>query len=108
VQIPLVPSVVAISYGAPKYFRSFPVVANNLTEERVLTSMNRMPDFRFNRKPGGAIKNTRGSRARGEDGQGLVEYAMILMLVVIVVIAILVLLGPQVGSMFSSVTKNLS
>ena len=31
-----------------------------------------------------------------EEGQGLVEYALILVLVAIVVIAILALLGPQI------------
>jgi len=36
-------------------------------------------------------------------GQGMVEYALILMLVVIVVIVILALIGPQVGNMFSNV-----
>ena len=40
---------------------------------------------------------------KDEEGQGLVEYALILFLVAIVVIAILVLLGPQIGSIFSSV-----
>jgi pilus assembly protein Flp/PilA len=43
-----------------------------------------------------------------EEGQGLVEYALILFLVAVVVIAILVLLGPQIGSVFSAVTKGLS
>ena len=33
-----------------------------------------------------------------EDGQGLVEYALILILVAIVVIAILALIGPQLGN----------
>ncbi len=42
-----------------------------------------------------------------EEGQGLVEYALILFLVAIVVIAILILLGPQIGSVFSGVTKAL-
>ncbi len=40
---------------------------------------------------------------KDEEGQGLVEYAIILFLVAIVCIAVLVLLGPQVGSIFSSV-----
>ncbi len=40
---------------------------------------------------------------KDEEGQGLVEYALILFLVAIVVIAILVMLGPQIGSIFSSV-----
>ena len=43
-----------------------------------------------------------------EEGQGLVEYALILFLVAIVVIAILILLGPQIGSVFSGITKGLS
>jgi pilus assembly protein Flp/PilA len=38
-----------------------------------------------------------------EKGQGLVEYALILMLVAIIVIAILVLLGPVVGNVFSRI-----
>ncbi|MCL5950812.1 MAG: Flp family type IVb pilin, partial [Chloroflexi bacterium] len=32
-----------------------------------------------------------------EEGQGLVEYALILVLVAVVVIAILTLLGPQIA-----------
>jgi pilus assembly protein Flp/PilA len=43
-----------------------------------------------------------------EEGQGLVEYALILFLVAVVVIAILVLLGPQIGSVFSAVKKGIS
>jgi len=38
----------------------------------------------------------------GESGQGIVEYALIIFLVAIVVIAILLLLGPQIGEVFSS------
>jgi pilus assembly protein Flp/PilA len=44
---------------------------------------------------------------RREEGQGLVEYALILFLVAIVVIGILMLLGPQIGSVFSSVVGAL-
>ena len=40
-----------------------------------------------------------------EEGQGLVEYALILVLVAVVVIAILTLLGPVVGNVFSAI-KN--
>lgn len=39
-----------------------------------------------------------------EDAQGLVEYALILVLVAIVVIAILLILGPVVGNVFSNIT----
>ena len=38
-----------------------------------------------------------------EDGQGLVEYALVLVLVAVVVIAILTLLGPQIGNVFSRI-----
>jgi pilus assembly protein Flp/PilA len=42
-----------------------------------------------------------------EEGQGLVEYALVLVLVAIVVIAILTLLGPQIGNVFSRITSGL-
>jgi pilus assembly protein Flp/PilA len=38
-----------------------------------------------------------------QEGQGLVEYALILVLVAVVVIAILTLLGPAVGNVFSQI-----
>ena len=41
-----------------------------------------------------------------EKGQGLVEYALILVLVAIVVIVVLMLLGPAVGRVFSNVVSN--
>jgi pilus assembly protein Flp/PilA len=40
-------------------------------------------------------------------GQGLVEYALILVLVAIVVIVILALLGPAIGGVFSDVVNNI-
>jgi pilus assembly protein Flp/PilA len=42
-----------------------------------------------------------------EEGQGLVEYALILVLVAIVVIAILLLVGPAIGKVFSQIVSNL-
>ena len=42
-----------------------------------------------------------------EEGQGLVEYAFILVMVAIVVIGILISLGPQVGRVFSRVVTAL-
>lgn len=42
-----------------------------------------------------------------EKGQGLVEYALILVLVAIVVIAALMVLGPIVGDMFSDINASL-
>ena len=43
-----------------------------------------------------------------EKGQGLVEYALILVLVAIVVIAALMILGPVIGNVFSKVNTSLS
>ncbi len=43
-----------------------------------------------------------------EKGQGLVEYALILVLVAIVVIAALMVLGPVIGNAFSTVNASLA
>ncbi|MEA3377963.1 MAG: pilus assembly protein [Chloroflexota bacterium] len=40
-----------------------------------------------------------------EEGQGLVEYALILVLVALIVIVILAILGPTVGNIFSNVVN---
>ena len=42
-----------------------------------------------------------------EKGQGLVEYALILVLIAVVVIAILVVLGPIIGNVFSEIASNM-
>ncbi len=43
-----------------------------------------------------------------EKGQGLVEYALILVLVAVVVIVVLQVLGPLIGNVFTDVNTNLS
>jgi pilus assembly protein Flp/PilA len=42
-----------------------------------------------------------------QKGQGLVEYALILVLVAIVVIAALMILGPIIGNTFSTINNSL-
>jgi pilus assembly protein Flp/PilA len=42
-----------------------------------------------------------------EEGQGLVEYALILVLIAVVVIAVLALLGPVVGNVFSTIMEEM-
>ncbi len=42
-----------------------------------------------------------------EKGQGLVEYAFILVLVAIVTIAALMILGPVIGNTFSAINNSL-
>ena len=42
-----------------------------------------------------------------EKGQGLVEYAIILVLVAVLVIAVMRLLGPKVGNTFSTINSSL-
>lgn len=44
---------------------------------------------------------------RNSRGQGLVEYALIIALVAVVVIAALVLLGPQIASIFLHISSAL-
>jgi len=39
---------------------------------------------------------------RGERGQGLVEYSLILVMVVLIVIVVLAVLGPGIGQIFSN------
>ena len=41
------------------------------------------------------------------DGQGLVEYALIIMLVGIVVVVVLAIYGTGVGNMFSNIIANI-
>ena len=41
-----------------------------------------------------------------EKGQGLVEYAIIIVFVAIVVIAIMRVMGPSVGNVFSSINDS--
>jgi len=43
-----------------------------------------------------------------EKGQGLVEYAFILVLVAIVVLVALLVLGPMIGNTFSLINSSLS
>ena len=43
-----------------------------------------------------------------QSGQGLVEYALVLVLVALVVIAVLMLLGPIIGNVFSTLNNSLS
>ncbi|MFP4321563.1 MAG: pilus assembly protein [Anaerolineales bacterium] len=42
-----------------------------------------------------------------EEGQGLVEYALILVLVALVVIVVLAVLGPVIGNVFSTIINGI-
>ena len=48
------------------------------------------------------------ARRDGERGQGMVEYALILVLIAIVVIVILQVVGNQVNNVFSNVSNGLA
>jgi pilus assembly protein Flp/PilA len=50
-----------------------------------------------------ALESTRG----GQRGQGMVEYALILVLIAVVVIVILHTVGQQVSNVFSNVSSGL-
>jgi pilus assembly protein Flp/PilA len=45
--------------------------------------------------------------ARKEKGQGLVEYALIIVLVSIVVVAALTILGPRISNLFNTIGGTL-
>ncbi len=45
---------------------------------------------------------------RDEEGQGMVEYGLIIALVAIVVIAALVILGPKVANIFNTAANSLN
>jgi pilus assembly protein Flp/PilA len=47
------------------------------------------------------------SPSKQTEGQGLVEYAIILALVAIVVIAVVTVLGPTIGNTFTSINNSL-
>ena len=38
-----------------------------------------------------------------EEGQGLVEYALIILFIAIVLVAVLVIFGPAIGNLYSAV-----
>jgi Flp pilus assembly pilin Flp len=42
-----------------------------------------------------------------EEGQGLLEYGLVIVLAAIVVVAILLILGPTVGNLFSTIMNEL-
>ncbi|MGI5835238.1 MAG: Flp family type IVb pilin [Chloroflexota bacterium] len=44
---------------------------------------------------------------RDEEGQGMVEYGLIIALVAIVVIAALMILGPKIGNLFNEAGNQL-
>jgi pilus assembly protein Flp/PilA len=46
--------------------------------------------------------------SKKEKGQGLVEYALILVMVAIVVLLVLLALGPVIGNTFSMINSSLS
>jgi pilus assembly protein Flp/PilA len=46
-------------------------------------------------------------RPQNEEGQGLVEYALILVLVSVAVVIILTILGPSIGNLFSNLSRNI-
>ena len=47
-------------------------------------------------------------RDKAQEGQGMVEYALILVLIAIVVIVIIQVVGKQVNNVFSNISNGLS
>jgi len=42
-----------------------------------------------------------------EHGQGMVEYAFLFLLIALIVIAVLLILGPNIGNVFSDLSSRL-
>ena len=55
-----------------------------------------------------AIRRLKEHRQEDERGQGMVEYALILVLIAVVVIIILSVVGGQVNNVFSNVSNGLN
>ena len=53
-----------------------------------------------------AFRSTKMVPEKEKRGQGMVEYALIMILVALVIILILALFGPAIGNMFSNVVSN--
>ena len=43
---------------------------------------------------------------KAEQGQGLVEYALILLLVAVAAIAVITIFGPMLGNMYSKINSS--
>ncbi|MGV8906501.1 MAG: Flp family type IVb pilin [Acetobacterium sp.] len=54
------------------------------------------------------MKNMFAQMIREEDGQGMVEYGLIIAGVALLAITALFLLGPQLGTMFTNITTKLT
>lgn len=46
------------------------------------------------------------ARDHGEDGQGVVEYAIILILVAMVVLLLVMVIGKQTGNLYSNISSG--
>lgn len=62
----------------------------------------------FNSEEGGQIQVVQLRGPQGQVGQGMVEYALILVLVSIVVIVILLTMGGQIANVFSNIVAALN
>jgi len=54
------------------------------------------------------LRNEPSIYRRGQSGQGMVEYALILILVSIVAIVVLITMGNQIANIFSNVVAGLA
>ena len=54
------------------------------------------------------VRMLRARQVQQEKGQTLIEYALIIALIVIVVIAAMLLLGPQIATLYNTITETLA
>ena len=66
-----------------------------------LTWLSHTIDLILNAYPG--VNSSDDDFQTTQSGQGLVEYALILILVAVAVVALLIILGPAIGNMYNNV-----
>jgi pilus assembly protein Flp/PilA len=74
-----------------------------------INAVRRSPmEYLFLRSREFALNEIARLKQRPENGQGMVEYALILVLIAVVVIVILTTVGKRVNNIFSNISNGLS
>jgi pilus assembly protein Flp/PilA len=85
-----------------------PFTSERHAERKYSLSKERTMQPRYLRCREFALNELQQLLQRPESGQGMVEYALILVLIAIVVIVILTTVGHQINNVFSNISKGLS
>jgi pilus assembly protein Flp/PilA len=94
--------------GCPLPWRQ-EVVSPSVEDELIIRPLTEVPMLtdaylRFREAFNGALDH---AERDDEDGQGMVEYALILVLIAVVVIVVLTVLGNQVSNLYSNISSGI-